>query len=43
MYFLQAKAASGGGKSTDEIVDEVAEDILKKLPKSFDTEAALRR
>ena len=40
---LQAKAASGGGKSTDEIVDEVADDILKKLPKSFDTEAALRR
>ena len=40
---LQAKAASGGGKSTDEIVDEVADDILNKLPKSFDTEAALRR
>ncbi len=39
----QAKAATGGGKSTDEIVDEVAEDILRKLPPAFDVDAALRR
>ena len=40
---LQAKAASGAGKSTDEIVDEVAADILGKLPGNFDTEVALRK
>lgn len=40
---LQAKASSGGGKSTDEVVDEVAHDILEKLPPNFDTEAALRK
>ena len=40
----QAKAKSGGGgKSTDEVVDEVAADILSKLPPNFDTENALRR
>ncbi len=40
---IKAKAASGGAKSTDEIVDEVAEDVLAKLPNNFDTESALRR
>ena len=39
----QAKASSGGGKSTDDVVDEVAADILTKLPPNFDTEAALRK
>lgn len=43
ILLTQAKASSGGGKSTDEIVDEVAGDILSKLPKNFDTEAALRK
>ena len=33
----------GGGKSADEVVDEVAADILSKLPKMFDTEQALRK
>ena len=28
---IQARASSGGGKSTDEIVDEVAADILSKV------------
>ena len=41
--FLQARASSGGGKSTDEVVDEVAADILSKLPTNFDTEAVLRK
>ena len=43
-HVFQAKAKGGeGGKSTDEIVDEVAGDILTKLPPNFDTENALRR
>ena len=39
----QAKASSRSGKSTDEVVDEVAGDILAKLPSDFDTEVALRK
>jgi len=39
----QAKASSGGGKSSDEAVDEVACDVLAKLPSDFNTEAALRK
>ena len=42
-YFLQARTTSGGGKSDDEILQEVATDILNKLPKDFDTEEALRK
>lgn len=40
---LQARTTSGGGKSNDEILQEVATDILNKLPSSFDTEEALRK
>ena len=41
---FQAKAKGGSGaKSTDEIVDDVAADILSKLPKNFDTDRALRK
>jgi len=40
---IQARASSGGGRSTDDIVDEVAADIITKLPPNFDTDAALRR
>ncbi|XP_052236951.1 dynein axonemal heavy chain 7-like isoform X2 [Dreissena polymorpha] len=39
----EARASSGGGRSTDDIVDEVAADIISKLPPNFDTDAALRR
>ena len=43
-YFsLQARASSGGGKSDDQVLAEVAADILSKLPANFDTEAALRK
>ena len=42
-FLIQAKASSGAGKSTDEVVDEVAADILEKLPPNFDTEGALRK
>jgi len=39
----QAKAAPGSSKSADDAVDEVAGDILSKLPADFNTEAALRK
>lgn len=41
--FYQARTTSGEGKSDDEILEEVAADILNKLPKNFDTEEALRK
>ncbi|XP_065834129.1 dynein axonemal heavy chain 7-like [Oscarella lobularis] len=43
ILLTQARASSGGGKSSDEVVSEVADDILSRLPKSYDTEAALRK
>ena len=39
----QARSSSSGGKSSDEVLEEVAADILSKLPANFDTEAALRK
>ena len=39
----QARTTSGEGKSDDEVLEEVAADILNKLPKNFDTEEALRK
>lgn len=39
----QARTTSGGGKSNDEILEEVATDIINKLPANFDTEEALRK
>ena len=39
----QARSSSGTGKSNDEILEEVASDILTKLPSTFDTEVALRK
>lgn len=39
----QARTTSGSGKSDDEILEDVAADILAKLPASFDTEDALRK
>ncbi|XP_059164025.1 dynein axonemal heavy chain 7-like isoform X1 [Physella acuta] len=43
ILLTQAKASSKGGRSTDDIVDDVASDILSKLPPNFDTDAALRK
>ncbi|CAG5135171.1 unnamed protein product, partial [Candidula unifasciata] len=37
------KASSSGGKSPDEVIDEVAMDIIDRLPANFDTEIALRK
>ena len=43
MLFMQARTTSGGGKSDDETLREVATDILNKLPPDFDTDEALRK
>ncbi|RDD45105.1 Dynein heavy chain 7, axonemal, partial [Trichoplax sp. H2] len=43
ILLTQAKTTSSQGKSSDEIVSEVATDILAKLPSVYDTEAALRK
>lgn len=40
---VQARASAKGGKSTDDVVDEVAADILSKLPPNFETDLALRK
>ena len=38
-----SSSGGGGGKSDDEIVGELALDILGKLPKDFDLEAAEKK
>ena len=43
ILLTQSRASSKGGKSEDEVLFGVADDILEKLPKTFDTEAALRK
>jgi dynein heavy chain len=43
ILLTQARSSSAGGKSSDEVLEEVASDILSKLPKNFDTEEALRK
>ena len=37
-WLVQAKDSSGGGKSSDEIIDECAASIISRIPASFDTE-----
>lgn len=43
ILLTQAKASSSSGKSSDDIVDEVAADILSKIPSNFDIDAALNK
>lgn len=44
MYLLKDALSSGGdAKSPDEIISEVADDILQKLPPNFDREACMEK
>uniref|UniRef100_A0AAY4BTU9 EF-hand domain-containing protein n=1 Tax=Denticeps clupeoides TaxID=299321 RepID=A0AAY4BTU9_9TELE len=43
MLLTQARSSTGDMKFSDDMVNDVAADILSKLPKDFDTEATMRR
>jgi len=43
ILLTQARASSGGGKSDDQVIGDVAVDILSKLPENFDLEAVFRK
>eukprot|EP00117_Sycon_ciliatum_P025270 scpid3533/ scgid21010/ Dynein heavy chain 7, axonemal; Axonemal beta dynein heavy chain 7; Ciliary dynein heavy chain 7; Dynein heavy chain-like protein 2; hDHC2 len=43
ILLTQARASAEGGKSSDDVVLEVAADILAKLPPAFNTEEVLRK
>ncbi|XP_070569551.1 dynein axonemal heavy chain 7-like isoform X2 [Ptychodera flava] len=43
ILLTQSRTSSGGQKSNDEIVNDVAGDILSRLPPNFDVDAGLRK
>ncbi|TPP57810.1 Dynein heavy chain [Fasciola gigantica] len=43
ILLTQSKGTSSAGKSVDETVDEVAADVLSRLPQNYNTELVLRK
>ena len=42
-FFWQASTSSGGGRSADEVVDEIANDMIGKLPNNFNIDFANKK
>ena len=40
---FQASTSSGGGRSADEVVDEIANDMIAKMPPNFNIEFANKK
>lgn len=38
---LQPRSSGGGGKSSDDVLRELADDVLSRMPRPFDVERAL--
>ena len=43
LSLMGAQQSSSGGKTQDEMLRDISEDILKRLPKNFDTEEASKK
>ena len=43
LLFPKASTSSGGGRSADEVVDEIANDMIGKLPPNFNIDFANKK